>query len=922
MPIVLDELDLSAVASGPKTVTPKFFSSKLTGGGKSTGLLNQNLLPVNTTTNTAYRPYDYIEMKSSSTQNNITTSMIPFAPITRRALTNMAHSFTVAVPHADDRFTVQTSYPTTGALSTGWEICFDMSPQAAVLYEDKSGGRPQRDLIIQYRMELYLLEKGLPEPDRVSVTSSGTSYTALPGSRVALRWSTSPLTEAAEFIDNALLNVNFTNPDALEEWLRDYDIYDRITRQAQAWNSDQIADEVSAYIADLPAGTTSAQYLNVLAEQLRYLENYNVPLDAYRQIHKTIDTTFSADVAGELSKQNLNLLMNHTLDQLDRMKPRLTVPAAPAQTARLPGHLSKQQLDALTTHEPLVMTQAGAGTGKSTVILQRIEYLRQCGVDSRDITVLSFTNAAADNITAKNPNVGSMTIARMIHDIYALNHPTHELSSVDTIINSLEIFYPNSGFAARFRPLLMKVDKNEPYAYTEMNAFIENHFNEVMEVLDQIKQTSLELEIIVCYQQIDHMIEPPHVRCQYLIIDEVQDNSIFEFIYLLKYITKHAQSLFIVGDASQTLYEFRSANPRALNTLESSDVFATFKLTTNYRSNQEILDFANLVLGELETNQFAGIQLQADSLASVTAGSFQEKVTLDYRTYPRLQQFLEDLPGIAKNTIVPAYVEPCLDRGEQVAFLAYTRREVQIIQQILEQKYPQRHVASLVSERVYATDVFSKYIKNFWNDVLQVPPDNASYVFSRGVLDNLDKLTRNAAKSEKAIRLMLSDWWLENNEIIRGWVTLARTGALSHGEYFERLRDNLLTFEIRRNAVHQSVMNQKNRERKQKNAEAKADLVVSTIHGAKGMEFDNVVIIHKEDTQMPEDVKRMYYVAFTRAVNSEYVLSYGKVKNAPIESNYAALVKTLEERDMANAARAAGTTPEFFDEALDEKASA
>ena len=97
----------------------------------------------------------------------------------------------------------------------------------------------------------------------------------------------------------------------------------------------------------------------------------------------------------------------------------------------------------------------------------------------------------------------------------------------------------------------------------------------IISLLDTIKQTSLELEIIICYQRIDTMAEPTHVNCKYLIIDEVQDNSIFEFIYVLKYITKHAQSLFIVGDASQTLYEFRSANPRALNTLEGSGVFST-----------------------------------------------------------------------------------------------------------------------------------------------------------------------------------------------------------------------------------------------------------------------------------------------------------------------------------------------------------
>jgi DNA helicase-2/ATP-dependent DNA helicase PcrA len=411
------------------------------------------------------------------------------------------------------------------------------------------------------------------------------------------------------------------------------------------------------------------------------------------------------------------------------------------------------------------------------------------------------------------------------------------------------------------------------------------------------------------------MAEPAHVQSRYLIIDEVQDNSVFEFIYVLKYITKHAQSLFIVGDASQTLYEFRSANPRALNTLEGSGVFATFRLTTNYRSNQEILDFANVVLGGLETNQFANIQLQANSLAVPTADSFQEKVKLDYRELPRIGTFVtQDLQPIVRNTVIPDYVQGCLDRGEQVAFLAYSRREVALIQEVLEKAYPNKHVASLVSDRVYATDIFSKYIKFYWNDVLQVQPANASFVVSQGIKDNMGKLTKNAGSPavEKAILLTISQWWVENSATINGWVALCNQGTLPHKEFFDRLRDNLLGFEIARNQQKLNVNKQKNQERKRKNLESKAELVVSTIHGAKGLEFDNVVVLYKEDTQMSQDTRRMFYVAFTRAMKSQYVLSYGTVKNPPIQSSCEQIVNALTERDEKNALRAQGIDPDLL----------
>jgi DNA helicase II / ATP-dependent DNA helicase PcrA len=584
------------------------------------------------------------------------------------------------------------------------------------------------------------------------------------------------------------------------------------------------------------------------------------------------------------------------------------------------GHFSNQQRNAVATDDPLVLVQAGAGTGKSTVILGRIDHLASRGVNPKDITVLSFTNAAADNIVAKNPNVGSMTIARMIHDIYTANYTKHELSSIDTIINSLDIFYPKSDLAAAFRKRLLDVAKNASGAFTSMNTFIESHFDDVMAVLDRIGQTSLELEIIVCYQKIDEMIEPAHVQSRYLIIDEVQDNSIFEFIYVLKYVAKHKENLFIVGDSSQTLYEFRSSNPKALNALEGSGVFTTFRLTTNYRSNQEILDFANVSLSDIEANQYANIQLQANSLALPTAASFQEKVIVDYRPYPRLTAFGADLPGIIR-VDVKAYIDKCLARGEKVAFLAFSRREVTAMEDVLKVMYPGRSVANLVSAKTYSTTVFSQFIKLFWNDVCQVGPANAAFTVTQEILKKLDQLTRvpgdpvMADKAEKAIIKMMQDWWLASSSAINGWVSLCVAGQMTNDVFFDNLRGSLLDYEIRHNSIKQSLMNQKNKERKEKNLASNADLIVSTIHGCKGLEFDNVVVIHKYDSQMDESSKRMYYVAFTRAMKTEYILSYGTVKNARIETDHKLLLTALEERDAQNAARVTvvGTAPETDD---------
>ena len=59
-------------------------------------------------------------------------------------------------------------------------------------------------------------------------------------------------------------------------------------------------------------------------------------------------------------------------------------------------------------------------------------------------------------------------------------------------------------------------------------------------------------------------------------------------------------------------------------------------------------------------------------------------------------------------------------------------------------------------------------------------------------------------------------------------------------------------------------------------------------------------------------ISRMFYVAFTRAMKSQYVLSYGTVKNPPIQSSYQQIVNALTERDKQNALRAQGVDPDLL----------
>ena len=968
MPILLDNIDEAAKFSTAveatkartiKAVTPKYFSSHLTGRGKKQGLLNSSVIPGRYpmgldrlsmgTTDLRY--------KMSQTSNAVTSRIIPTGTIVKRAYEQGYGRMTVPVPDDMDQFAVRLTDDT-----DTFDVWASCSVQGLAMREDNSGKTKVKDLQISYRTMIYVVppkqdediddlndqmlarlinDLGTIDPDdpdfievdddditlfddeaddtliltedesyRERATLLSTTISTFPNKAVKMSnanlawaiadWSYAPAEDAENLPWDEIFRATGISHsrkrdflDTLATFYAEYSVYDNITDSAQRWSSDDIADDIHDVIDALVSKKHSYddEQLAQMVYELRYMEQYNVPLSAYRKIYESINMLCDPQTASLLVKQNMNLLMNDTLNALSGKRDQLERAPETIKTIPVQRQLSPQQLAAVQSTEPLILTQAGAGAGKSTVILARIQQLGLCGVNPADITVLSFTNAAADNIIKKNPNVRSMTIARMIHDLYMSYFPTHELSSVETIANSLGIYMPQDPFAFQFANKLRNLEgRNSEGAHTALNNFIESHLEQTVDALNLIKQTSLELEIILAYQMIDKMPLPAGLNIRHLIIDEVQDNSVFEFIYLLRLVNKLNCSLFIVGDASQTLYEFRSANPKALNALEASGVFTPYKLETNYRSNQEVLDMANVhLLSEIEANQLAQIRLRANSLTPVTANSFQEKVRVVHEHYTADRKFLTDLPMLLSKH-VNSYIQECLNRGEQVAFLAFTRREAFAIQKRLEELFPGRSVISMISDRRRASTFFSSFIEHHWSDIEAVDPANASFVFTKELVSRGPGANPNA---QAALAKMASEWWTASALTIQGWVYEYQAGIITKEVFFDRLKKCILDHEIRHNSIRDALMHRNNEERKIRNLETKADLIVSTVHGVKGLEFDNVVVVYKDQSDMTEEKKRLYYVAFTRAKNSLFVLSHGTTLSARIVSDYNLIVDSL-----------------------------
>lgn len=544
MPIILDDLQAQI---NTKKFSPKYFHAKLTGNGKKSGLLKEIENPIYETrknTPNIHSSQIPILKKEKNKRNDTEEFLIPTSTIYHNSLIWLNYAYPL---HFDKAIQIAQKGDNIACIYT--EI------EGFILTEERSySGSISKYLEKHYRTSLYIYNKTSTQKDMIFAFEQ-TDFSFINNftidERAIKTITTGSYNEnirvVTQFLENNLFDIDY---DKLEEIKENFSIYENTANLAETWQTN-IENDIEILLKSINYNRAMTSFDNTmtfesLKAQMQYLNNYPIPLDSYTKIYKNLQTYLPQDISDDLCKENFNLLLSNTLNSLNNNRANLAF--VPKDMNKAPtGTISKEQLEAVMSDSPLVLTQAAAGTGKSTTIRHKLNYMIDMGIDPSEITVLSFTNAAADNIKRTHPDINSWTIASMIHKIYSQNFPTHNLSTLDTLINSVNIYYPYNNLAYEFKQHLINVNNNKPNSSESLNNFIEKHFDDVMKMLDTMKQTSLEIEIMVCYQKIDQLVEPAEVQTTHLIIDEVQDNAVFEFIYTLKYVDKHKGSLFIVG---------------------------------------------------------------------------------------------------------------------------------------------------------------------------------------------------------------------------------------------------------------------------------------------------------------------------------------------------------------------------------------
>lgn len=675
-------------------------------------------------------------------------------------------------------------------------------------------------------------------------------------------------------------------------------------------------------------------------------------LNRMTDVFTASEAWFTTPGVYKIFNQSLRLLLAKRLKELNELKANgklhqftATDPAI-KQKYQNAKDWSNQQKAIIISEDPLIIGAAGAGSGKSHTVIGRLSYLKEQGVDMTRVGVFSFTNIAADNIKARYKGIRSETLANMFNEIYQLNYPQQILSQPSTLSHTLQMVNLNhkalakwpdkdalKSFVDKFSRDLENFDQqgyqrvNIQEAYRDLNELLRENLPLVETLLNMCGQTTLELEPAILHiylQQGMNNISIPqkYQALDFIITDESQDISTFEYIILLELAIHYKSQLLIVGDGSQTLYEFRNSDPRYINALEGSGVFQSKKLDVNFRSSQEILDYANQFLEVIEANDIAQIQLSSNQFSNPTKQSMEDAIvirnmdTLGKRAdkyNEALERWFED----DKRT--QDWIIDKIDRGEQIAFLAWTRKEVEIMQKAVDKLLQKKGMSvatkqpdgtwtkgirgvTLMAKKQNTYTLMSKLLLIAADRLKNVPTDASNNrelkalfksvipyrYYTPGTakrqnveiaIDNaIDRITREYNPFTKQYGGYQADY--------KSVLYDVQTGALTKDQYVAYFKKRLITDEITENSVRNYLKGSDTSmdEIKSTDPATKVDLIYSTIHSAKGLEFDNVVICHNNNKRSAhtQEALRLFFVGLSRAkkheliINGEYNDPYGR----------------------------------------------
>ena len=607
--------------------------------------------------------------------------------------------------------------------------------------------------------------------------------------------------------------------------------------------------------------------------------------------------------------------------------------------------LNDKQLEAVNHTEGPCLVLAGAGSGKTRVLTERIIKLIDDGVSPYNILAITFTNKAAKEMRVRVQNkIGDVANSIFIGTFHSFglrilreNYDAIGYSSNITILDTDDtkslikrILKENSFDPADYdiKHIISKISsaKNDGISPLEFSKLFLNEHDKVIglvyeKYLKLLKENNsvdfddLLLKPVEIFKKRKDILEKYQERFRYILVDEYQDTNSIQY-ELCKILARKYNNIFVLGDANQSIYSWRNADYRNILNFEKDYKNAhVVLLEENYRSTNTILKAANSVIknnnegtklnlwtsiGDGEKVEYIRVEDEIKE-SSFVINKIKELVSEGY-SYSDFAVLYRT--NAQSRTVEEAFVRNNIPYNIIGSYYFYNRKEIKDLIAYLNLIYNTNDSVSL--ERVINTPkrgIGTKTIDNIrekanMNDIslFDAIDSGKELEFKKLILEliedsktmNLsdlieDVLAKTGLRREYELdKSIESDTKVENlNEFKSLAVNFEDNGIYDLSTFLENI---MLVSD------------------KGQYAEDDNNVNIMTLHSAKGLEFNIVFILGMEEGIFPhsrsfesakelEEERRLCYVGITRAKKKLYLLSartrtlYGRTSGT-IESRF------------------------------------
>lgn len=592
--------------------------------------------------------------------------------------------------------------------------------------------------------------------------------------------------------------------------------------------------------------------------------------------------------------------------------------------------LNEAQLEAVKSKDGPILVIAGAGSGKTKTLTYRVARLIEDGIKPENILLLTFTKKAAaemlsrativlDNRCEKVAGGTFHSFANIILRKYSKllglknNFTIMDRADCEDVINHIVgQLFPKKEKRFPKKSTLLDIYSKSINKVTPTKQIIADEFPQFAHCEDKIievhkayvaykrENSVLDYDDLLLYIKLllennDGLRKRLSNEYKYIMVDEYQDTNTLQADVIRLLASEH-NNIMAVGDDAQSIYSFRGANYR--NILDFPRLFENtkiIKLEQNYRSTQNILKLANEIISKAKEkytkNLFSNIvspqvpalicakdtQMEADFICQRILELLDEDVSLS------------DICVLTRNARMSYNLEIELSKraipfqkfgGPKFMETAHIKDVVAHLRVILNPD----DVISLTRILLLLKGVGASTVNNIMPIIkgdlkpdIKLLPSNKSQSLTP-LFNTLGQLrdystTKKPEEIVSAVinyyRPILKDKYDDFSK---------REKDLDHFEYLSTQYSNLEDF-ISDLALEPPDASVEGMYKKNSDDEA---LTISTIHSAKGLEWDSVFIIGAVDGRFPsaysfnseeemDEELRLMYVATTRAKNNLYI---------------------------------------------------